>query len=286
MFSPDKMILDYSPTVTLAARIAKIPCVLIGNGFELPPMTDPLPPFPGFSWATPEKAAQSERLAVTNANGVLGIFHSPPIVALRELVIDGTRLFVTLPDLDHYGERADAQYIGPLLGKLHAPRVDWPVGQGPKIFACLRPDTSYVHGILSALAAMTARVVCSATGFTKAQLEPYRGNHIRFALVPVELQPLVDADLCITYGAEGTMMTFLMAGVPQLIVPWHVEAFLMARRIEAKGLGSTIAGVLVDQAASRTIEHLASNVLLRKTADAFAARMVEREPTQSVLAVA
>jgi len=60
LFCPDRLILDYSPTVSLASRIAKIPTVLVGNGFELPPLTDPLPPFPGFSWAAPEKATQSE----------------------------------------------------------------------------------------------------------------------------------------------------------------------------------------------------------------------------------
>ena len=144
MFSPDKLILDYSPTVTLAARIAKIPCVLVGNGFELPPTTDPLPPFPGFSWATPDKAAQSERLAVTNANEVLTAYRSAQIAALRDLVMDQIRLFATFPELDHYGERVDARYIGPLWGRLIGPRVDWPDGNGPKVFACLRPDTSHV----------------------------------------------------------------------------------------------------------------------------------------------
>jgi hypothetical protein len=67
---PDRLVLDYSPIATLAARIAVIPCVLIGNGFELPPATNPLPPFPGFSWATPERAAESERIVLANANAV------------------------------------------------------------------------------------------------------------------------------------------------------------------------------------------------------------------------
>ncbi len=56
LFIPERLILDYSPTVSLAARIARLPTVLVGNGFELPPATDPLPPFPGFSWATPRQS--------------------------------------------------------------------------------------------------------------------------------------------------------------------------------------------------------------------------------------
>jgi UDP:flavonoid glycosyltransferase YjiC (YdhE family) len=87
---------------------------------------------------------------------------------------------------------------------------------------------------------MAARVICVVPGFTKPQLTPFRGKHIQYSLVPISLQSLLDADLCITYGAEGTMMRFLMAGVPQLISPWHVEALLIARRIEDSGLGVTV----------------------------------------------
>jgi UDP:flavonoid glycosyltransferase YjiC (YdhE family) len=242
LFRPDKLILDYSPTVSLAARIAKIPTILVGNGFELPPLTDPLPPFPGFSWATPEKAAQSEKMAIANANGALSAFKAPQITALCDLVKDQIRLFATFPELDHYGEREDAEYIGPLLGRLNGPRVDWPEGTGPKIFACLRPDTSHVKEILASLAAMSAQVICIAGGFTSSQLEPFRRQHIRYSLGAVDLELLLDADLCITYGAEGTMMRFLMAGVPQLISPWHVETFMAAKRIEAGELGRTLGG--------------------------------------------
>jgi UDP:flavonoid glycosyltransferase YjiC (YdhE family) len=268
LFRPNKLILDYSPTVSLAARIAGIPTILVGNGFELPPLTDPLPAFQGFSWALPEKAAESETLAVSSANGVLRAFRRPSIVALRDLVMDEIRLFATFPDLDHYGEREDAEYIGPLMGELMAPSVDWPEGEGPKIFACLRPDTSHVQEILGALAAMSARVVCIASGFAISQLQPYRRQHIRYSLGPVDLQPLLDANLCITYGAEGTIMKFLLAGVPQLISPWHVEAFMAARAIELVGLGFEFHGARDEVA--EYIRFAATDAELHKHVSAFA----------------
>jgi len=258
MFRPDRVILDYSPTVSLALRIAKISAVLIGNGFELPPATDPLPPFPGFSWATAPKAAEAESRALTTANAVLSRFGAAPLTALRDLVADSTRLFATFPELDHYGERADAQYIGPLLGRLKgAPRVEWPVeGGAPKIFACLRPDTNNVQAILGALGAVDARVVCVASGFTRAQLQSFANPNVRFSLGPVDLDPLLDADLCITYGAEGTMMRFLMAGVPQLISPWHVETYMAARRFDANELGL----VLPDNSTRQSVERFICTV--------------------------
>jgi len=281
LFKPDKLILDYSPTVSLAARIAKIPTILVGNGFELPPLTDPLPPFPGFSWATPERAAISEKLAVTNANGVLKAFKQPPIAALRDLVRDQIRLFATFQELDHYGEREGAEYIGPLLGKLNAPTVGWPQGEGPKIFACLRPDTTHVNEILTALLAMNSRVVCVACEFTTQRLEPYRNEHIRYSLNPVNLQPLLDADLCITYGAEGTMVRFLMAGVPQLISPWHVETYMVSRRLESLCVGGVLGPDRDSIEVARQIESVDLRCGWKRNATLFARqhRLAPKQPS-------
>jgi UDP:flavonoid glycosyltransferase YjiC (YdhE family) len=272
LFNPDHLILDYSPTVSLAARIAGIPAWLVGNGFELPPLTDPLPPFPGFSWATPEKAAQSEQLAVVNANSELRAFKGPAVPALRDLVLERRRLFATFPELDHYGARDDAHYIGPLLGHLDLPRVDWPEGDGPKIFVCLRPDTNHVKHILAALSQITARVVCVATGFARASSDLVPKGHIRYSSRPVDLDALQDAELCITYGAEGTMMRFLLAGVPQLIAPWHVETYMAARKVEAAGCGAALEAQSEAIGIGAQIESLAGDCLLRRKARAFAER--------------
>lgn len=240
LFGPDRLVLDYSPTVTLAARVSGVPAVLVGNGFELPPATDPLPCFPGFSWATPLKAADSEKIAVANANIVLNSFRASPIAALRDLVLGQIQLLCTFPELDHYGPRPEARYIGPLLPDLPCTRIDWPIAAGPKVFALLRPDTSQVQEILAGLGQLQARVVCVAAGFTVTQLERYRRDHIRFSLRPVDLAPLLESNLCVSYGAEGTMFRFLQAGVPQLISPWHVETFMAGRRVEAAGFGACL----------------------------------------------
>ena len=270
LYNPDRLILDYSPTASLAAYIAKRPTLLVGNGFEIPPATDPLPPFPGFSWATVSQAAKSEALAVANGNTVLGCFGTAPITALCDLVAGQTRLLATFPELDHYGPRTPDHYIGALLGGQNLPRFDWPAGEGPKIFACLRPDTSQVEVILSALSGMSARIVCVVAGFTRAQLEPFQREHIRFTSRPVDLQPLLDADLCITYGAEGTLMRFLLAGVPQLISPWHVETYMAARRIEANGLGAVLPPNLTEHLTAVTIQRLALDPEARNRARNFA----------------
>jgi UDP:flavonoid glycosyltransferase YjiC (YdhE family) len=285
LFNPERLLLDYSPTVSLAARIAKIPTVLMGNGFELPPATDPLPAFPGFSWATPAKSAESEGIAVANANVVLGSYRGQPITALRDLVLGQVRLLATFPELDHYGERLDARYVGPLLGDLKAPRIPWPRVAGPKIFACLRPDTSHVQLILSALAGTNARVVCVASGFTSAQLEGFRKDHIHFSSTPVDLESLSDADLCITYGAEGTMLKFLLAGVPQLVSPWHVETFMAARRVEALHAGCVLKEAPTAECLASYLAQLCCDPELEEQAAAFSRRHADCDSEKAVAAI-
>ena len=160
--------------------------------------------------------------------------------------------------------------MGPLLPSLRGVRVDWPAGTGPKIFATLRPDTSHVSQILTALAGMDARVICVVDGFTSAQLEGFKRSHILFSSRPVDLTPLQDADLCITYGAEGTTLRFLLAGVPQLIAPWHVETYMAARRIEAFGCGLALTGSQTPQSVTERVSALCAGGEYRARARAFA----------------
>jgi len=281
LFRPDRLVLDYSPTVSLAGRIADIPAVLVGNGFEIPPATDPLPEFPGFSWATPEKAANSEKAAVTNANEVLRAFGQPPIGAFRDLIGNRSRLLLTVPELDHYDRREAETYVGPLTGGVAGAPLTWTDAlDSPKVFACLRPDTSNVTQILQALASSPWRVILVAMGFIQAQLAPYLRPHIQIASGPVDLSGLLDADLCLSYGAEGTMMRFLQAGVPQIIAPWHVEAFIVARKIGAAGAGTSLAGCKTAQEVSTACERTLTDPSIRESAVELSKRL-HRFPQQA-----
>jgi hypothetical protein len=94
----------------------------------------------------------------------------------------------------------------------------------------------------------------------------------------VDLNELLDADLCISYGAEGTMLRFLLAGVPQLISPWHVEAFMAGRKVAAAGLGLTIEGAPTVETVSKLISHLTGDATIRARAMAFRSRAVSGPP--------
>lgn len=281
-FRPDLVVLDHSPTALLAARSVGIATALVGNGFELPPSTAPLPPFPGYSWATLEAAARSEAVALANANTVLRGFEAPELDALSRLFDGGLRIFATFPELDHYGARADVRYTGPLVAWTGVEQVDWPAGSGKRIFACLRPSTKSVEAILGGLRQSGASVICFAPGFAKGNLESFGDPSMRFVSSPVDLKPLLEtADACVSYGAEGTVASFLLAGVPQLLSPKTAEAQMAARRIEEMGAGLVLHGAQTAQGVAMMLERVVGDGRCKAQARVFAESHRDFDPKRA-----
>jgi hypothetical protein len=164
LFAAETLIVDHSPTALLAARCQLISSVAIGTGFELPPMRQPLPSFPGFPGATLENAVSAERLVLENANRVMQAARGRGLRALSDLFQCDRRWMMTFPELDHYEIRPGERYIGPIGEVGEGEHLEWPSGPSQRIFAYLRPDTPNIGVILRALAGSGAAVVCYAPG--------------------------------------------------------------------------------------------------------------------------
>jgi UDP:flavonoid glycosyltransferase YjiC (YdhE family) len=271
MFRPHLVVSDYSPTAAFAAGLADIARLAIGNGFELPPASAPLPPFPGFSWATQEQATESEGVVVRNAAATARCFGRRGIESLREIFDASHSLCVTFPELDHYGSRSTLRYVGPLATKLTRKIVSWPEQYCErKVFVCLRPDTVHAAPILSAVGMLRASVVCVALGFEPKSLESHRSENVVFSNVPVDLSQLVhEADACVSYGAEGTMASFLLGGVPQLVSPQQVETYMALRRLEEQALALGLRGQQSAESVAEAIETICSSPALSASAQQF-----------------
>lgn len=271
LYRPDVALLNHAPTARLATRVAGIPAIMIGNGFEIPPTLDLLPPFPIAS-ASASEAAASERIALNRANAVLERLRGPAVASLSELFNEASALCVTLPELDPYGVRPTLSYGGPLLGAAAPQRLDWPAGPN-RVFACLRPDTPHWEPALGALRASGASVICFAPGFTAKQLEPYARPCLTFSSRLVDLKHLApDADLCLSYGGEGTIETFLVAGVPQVIIPSHIEAEVLATRLEDLGVAVVLRGLQSRDTIAEALERAGKDSKYRQKARELANR--------------
>lgn len=234
------LLADHAPTALFAAGVRGIPHLAIGNGFAIPPDVSPLPsirPWEAISGARLAHAGQAVDAAIREVSVKLG--HCG-IAGLREL-FGPHDLLDTFAELDHYGERPGANYIGPIFSLADAQRVAWQEAAGKKIVAYLRPDMPGFSALMAALNEVDAEKLCVVPGLRPEQARRLAGRRLRVALKPVALGALLDtADLAIGYGGGGMMSEALLAGTPMLLVPRYVEQHLAAKRVEALHAGIVV----------------------------------------------
>lgn len=279
LYAPNLFIVDHSPTALLAARCERTPSVVIGTGFELPPMREPLPCFPGFPGATLANAVEAERLVLENANRVVHAARGRTLRALSDLFHCERRWLTTFAELDHYEVRAGERYIGPIGEMGEGEFLEWPADATLRIFVYLRPDTPNVEIILRALAGCGAAVVCYAPGVPLSQTAGLVGKKFVLAQRPVDLSLLGrGGSLCVSYAPAATVTSALLHGVPQLMAPSHVEAQLTAHRVELLGAGVTLRGGQTEERITNILASLLGNSSFEARAAAFAQRYREFDP--------
>lgn len=233
---------DHAPTAQLAARTLDIPVVLFGSGFYIPPRRIPTPNMRPWIAIPEAQLAGIEAHAVASANAVLGGFGKAPIRGIADLFDVAETTQLGFPELDHYENRGDARYWGNLPDAgVGAPPV-WPELPGKRIFAYLRAETRHHEAALQALQALGQPALVFFPGLAATTRARYSAPHIVFADGPIDLARAGrEADAALTYASLATTTRFLLAGKPVLLLPGHLEQFLMARRVEQMG-----AGLLVD----------------------------------------
>ncbi|MBA4742711.1 MAG: UDP-glucuronosyltransferase [Azoarcus sp.] len=268
----DYVLADYAPTAMLAAHLAGLPYAAIGNGFAVPPCVEPWPSIRVFDEIPPERLVSAESTldrSVARALGTLGHRDGPRI---RDL-FGPQDLLDTFAELDHYGIRPQANYIGPVFGTTDPLRVPWLDMPGPRVGAYIRASVPGARAMLDALKGTDLQAVCVMPDLPASVARRYATQRLRIALRPVALDALLPAmDLMIGYGGGATMSEALLAGVPLLLMPDQVEHYLAALCVERLGAGKLIGR-------ERGVEHIRalipdalSDNTLRENAQRFALR--------------
>jgi glycosyltransferase len=116
-----------------------------------------------------------------------------------------------------------------------APR--WPDFPGPRVFAYLRPMPQLME-ILKGLSARRVPTLAVVEEMNRASLAEQLGPNITLLDHPVDLSQVTrECDLAIHYAGHGTVCRFLLAGVPQLLIPIAVEQGLNSHRVKQLGAG-------------------------------------------------
>ncbi len=229
---PDLVVADLAPAASLAAR-GRIPLVLVGNGYTLPPAE--METFPPLHQILPPASAEQETLSVVNA--VLQTRGQARLDWLPQVFSADARLVLTFPLLDPYGPQRVQPVDGPVFD-------DAPPASNPDagtIFAYLSRGYRLHQDIPGALLALAPRLRIHAPGLSDAQ-----ARELRQAGAAVEVEPirsaiaLASARLVVHYGGSGLAAEALAAGIPQLVLSMQVEQDLNGSALQRAGLGRLI----------------------------------------------
>ena len=286
---PDLVLFKHSPTALIASRSYRFKKVVIGNGFSIPPQhfsdSTPFAPFV----TTPRTPEVMHALRADDA-ALLGVINtaltqlgSAGFSSLAEVYAQADeRIFLTWPELDHFGTRPGVHYLGsPRPQRRDAPV--WPPGGGAKVFAYV----SMVPAMEQLLRDLAEARVCTlmyVRDLPQPLKDRYASDQMRFVGQPVDLSEVAArAAWVINHANHASAAAFMVAGVPQLLIPRHQEQLFLALRLRSQGCALM---AFQDQPGFATeISAMGTNPLLRQHAQRLQQQCAARLAQDPALAI-
>jgi UDP:flavonoid glycosyltransferase YjiC (YdhE family) len=273
LLDPDLLVFDHSPTALLAARGLKVPRVVLGTGFGIPPVVSPFPAFAAGDEG--QDLAASEARVTAAVNGALESLGETQIARLADIYSTEANVFFTFRELDHYPARDAGDYWGPTQQDAG---VDpkWPPGAGKRVFAYLKPfDTLAV--LLKILREAGHPTLLYLGKGAEDVRKSFEGSNLTFSDRPVDLRAaMAGADLVVCHSGHGTISAALLAGKPLLLLPLNMEQRMLSARVTGLGAGLA-APALNPEGMRQKFQRLMAEPAFTGAARAFAERYASLE---------
>lgn len=267
---PDVAVLQASPYAQLAARVAGVPSVEFGIGFDVPPQQAPFPPFRHVESFDPATALRFEQSILDRLRRTVGPAANGP---LHALVSGDRRLAVSVPELDHYDGVQDPsrEFLGPLpVVEWSETRPGWKRGR-PRVLAYVRAALLDAPALVRAIGSLRGDAVVVCLGADAATVALARKLGVRLHLTPVSFGNLLPgADVVVSHGG-GLMSEAVILGRPCLAIPSHYEQFMTASTLKRRGLGAML-NPREPAMYERALRHVLAHPEMRHNAAAVALR--------------
>jgi UDP:flavonoid glycosyltransferase YjiC (YdhE family) len=236
---PDLLVCDHAPTAMLAARADRFPVAAVGNSFEVPPFDEVFPALHYWDAADTAACAGSDATLLRAVNAALAALGQPALPRLTALFADTLCIVTALPELAHYPRYpAGVVQVGPTFVGNVGVDVQWPEGEGVPVFAYLSPEHAHFGALMSALRQPGLRSVVHAKGLSAAAAREHGAPNIRFEPAPVRMDAVMSqARIVLSHAGAGTVSAAALAGRVQLVLPNHMEQYMVGRRVCEAGIG-------------------------------------------------
>jgi UDP:flavonoid glycosyltransferase YjiC (YdhE family) len=271
VLSPDVILIDFSPTALLSARIAGIPTVSLGPGFTVPPARDPMPAFREVPPTSDAALRAADKKVLDVVNQVCASFGCQPFESVGAW-FDTTAVHIaSFAELDPFGPRSSARYVGPIYDKGSYRQEKWLGSRSTRVFAYLQSALKGLDAILDALKESDFEVICVVPGASRELAERYQNGPFRLFSEPLALESLLaEADAVVGYGSAGMVSNALLAGTPMLLFPAFMEQNLNATRAARLGAAIVSTATPVRAQVLEALKRLLSDARYKQAARAFA----------------
>ncbi len=283
---PDIIVSDFSPTVALAVR-DRIPRVVVGNGYTIPPAGKMLPPMRPWVNQVFAYSRGHEGDALAAVNRVAHKLRDPALHHFADLFAGQHTFVCTIPEFDPYTAYRDGRQFFPFnIDRIDAgPPVD---RRGGNPLVCYLPGNhTQLQAIIEGITA--SGFACDA--FITAppgKINQWTGANVRLHAQPLDLaSALPRAPLIVHHAGLGTALAALLAGTPHYVLTQNLE-----HQITAHGLlkfGATTVTPRNETASveeiTQTIKHMVADAKVHSAAAKSARKMRQRAGEDSLAKV-
>lgn len=280
LVKPDILVTEAAPTALLASRGMKIKRMAFGRGFDVPPPDTPMPVMRYWEKHDAADIRRREKTILQTINTALERLRLKPLAAFREMMDTNNEFLCTFRELDHYHDREDAEYYGPLYTTDTGLALEWNKKTTKRIFAYLSAGKPFA-ATLEALRRLPDDydVIVVATGIPAEIQKNLAKPSLRIIPGHVRLDRILPAcDLVISNGNSGMCSAAALAGVPMLMLPLHVEQIMSARAVGRTGMGLSLLGPATPDDVSRKIGQILSDKKFQEAAKALAQKYTKSSP--------
>ncbi len=250
LIEPDLLIVNAAPTALIAAKEHSFKKVIFGGTYDVPARASPMPPLRYWEKNDPDMLLSREEEALDTLNAALKSIKMKPLKTYAETLNADAQYLAAFEELDHYPERdkiegRENKYYGPFFTTETGEDVSWKKAASKRIFAYIRTNGGGFRECMEVLAHLPKDYDCivSAPGISPQVKKQLENTAVRIIDGPVKLAPLLkNCDLGICHASFGISCAFIMNGVPQVLLPGHIEQFMFAKAVGRQKLGRGLAG--------------------------------------------
>ncbi len=239
LLKPDLLIFDHAPTALLASRGLGLPRLVTGNSFAVPPRRTPLPLYEWWNpkAGAPQRELDCEERLLRNANHALSALGAPPMTCVADLYDAEVTHITGAPELDVYGPRDAACYVGAINALDQGVEPRWPAGPARRVFAYLKPRYMHFDAVVTALARLDASVLVFAPGLARQNMLRLQAANLAFSTEPLRMRSVREQVEMAVCHAGGMVDVMLQAGRPVFLLPMQMEQTMTSRRVDELGCG-------------------------------------------------